>query len=320
MRRRAFGLSLLSASLLPEAAWAFDNRPVRIVVPFAPGGGNDIYARLYAEPLGVLLKAPVIVENRSGASGNIGAENVVHSAPDGRAMLYGSAALTINPFILQSIPFDTERDLLPLSLMVSQPYIMVVRADMNVRDLEGLLGRLKGGKVPPNFGSPGAGSMASLVAAMLFKRAGLEATEVPYRGAGQLLTGLLSGDVQVSFLIWPVAKPFIEGGQLVPLAVTGASPMEQLPGIPTLDSQGFSGLVADQWHGVFLPRQTPASIAEDLYEALVNVLHQPQIADRLRADGATAVGSTPAEFAKFFIAELARWRDIVGSLGVKANE
>jgi tripartite-type tricarboxylate transporter receptor subunit TctC len=320
MQRRTFGLSLLPAVLLPVAAHALDNRPVRIVVPFAPGGGNDIYARLFAEPLGLLLKAPVIVENRSGASGNIGAENVVHSLPDGHTMLYTTAAIAINPFILQSTPFDTERDLLPLSLMVSQPYVMVARADMGVRDLKSLLERLRVEKVPLNYGSPGNGSMANLVAAMLFKRAGLEATAVPYRGAGQLLTGLLSGDVQVSFLIWPVAKPFIQSGQLMPLAVTGISTMEQLPGTPTLDSQGFKGLVADQWHGVFLPRHTPAEVAQELYEALATTIRQPQIVDRLRADGATPVGSTPAEFAKFFAAELVRWRDIVGSLGAKARE
>ncbi len=320
MQRRTFGLSLLPAVLLPVAAHALDNRPVRIVVPFAPGGGNDIYARLFAEPLGLLLKAPVIVENRSGASGNIGAENVVHSLPDGHTMLYTTAAIAINPFILQSTPFDTERDLLPLSLMVSQPYVMVARADMGVRDLKSLLERLRVEKVPLNYGSPGNGSMANLVAAMLFKRAGLEATAVPYRGAGQLLTGLLSGDVQVSFLIWPVAKPFIQSGQLMPLAVTGISTMEQLPGTPTLDSQGFKGLVADQWHGVFLPRHTPAEVAQELYEALATTIRQPQIVDRLRADGATPVGSTPAEFAKFFDAELVRWRDIVGSLGAKARE
>ena len=321
MRRREFGLTLLSAALVPAASRAMDKHPVHLVVPFVPGGGNDLYARLYAEPLGALLKCPVIVENKSGASGNIGAEVVVHAAPDGHTLLYASSSIAVNPFILPQMPFDTERDLLPLSLMLSQPYVMVVRADQNARDLSGYLDRLRRDKPPVNFGSQGAGSSSAMVAAQMFKRAGIaDVTHVPYRGAGQLLTAILAGDVQVAFMIWPVAKPFIDAGQLVPLAVSGSSPMEQLPGIPTLDSGGFPGLIADQWHGFFLPRKTPPAVVRELYEALAATVRLPQIAERLRADGATAVASTPEEFATFFAAELKRWKGIVDELGVKVKE
>lgn len=321
MRRRDFGLTLLTTAIVPAAARAMDRAPVRLIVPFVPGGGNDIYARLYAEPLGGLLKCPVIVENKSGASGNIGAEVVVHAAPDGHTLLYASASIAINPFILTQMPFDTERDLLPLSLMLSQPYVMVVRSDQNTRDLTGYLDRLRREKTPVNFGSQGAGSSSAMVGAQLFKQAGIaDFTHVPYRGAGQLLTSMLAGDVQVALMIWPVAKPFVDGGQLVPLAVSGAQPMEQLPGIPTLDASGFPGLIADQWHGFFLPRKTPPAVVRELHEALAATVRLPQIAARLKADGATAVANTPEEFATFFAAELKRWKVIVDDLGVKVKE
>jgi tripartite-type tricarboxylate transporter receptor subunit TctC len=320
MRRRDFGFSLLSTTLAPAAARALDRAPVRLVVPYAPGGGNDIYARLYADPLSSILKCPVVVENRSGASGNIGTEVVVHAAPDGHTLLYASSSIAINPFILPQMPFDTERDLLPLSLMVSQPFVMVVRADQKVRTLDAYLDKLHREK-QVNFGSQGAGSSSAMIAAQFFKRAGIaDVTHVPYRGAGQLLTSMLSGDVQVALMIWPVAKPFVDNGQLVPLAVSGRTPMEQLPGIPTLDAGGFPGLIADQWHGFFLPRKTPPAIVQELHAAVAAAVRLPQIGERLKADGATAVGDTPEEFAAFFDRELKYWKGIVDELGVKVKE
>jgi tripartite-type tricarboxylate transporter receptor subunit TctC len=321
MRRRDFGLALLSTVLAPPAARALDRQLVRLVVPYVPGGGNDIYARLYAEPLAAILKCPVVVENKSGASGNIGAEVVVHAAPDGHTLLYGSSSVAINPFILPQMPFDTERDLLPLSLMISQPLVMVVRSDQKARDLAGYLDRARREKVPVNFGSQGAGSSSALILAKLFKQAGIgDVTHVPYRGAGQLLQAIVAGDVQVALMIWPVVKPFVESGQLVAVAVSGAQPIEQLPGIPTLDAAGFPGLIADQWHAFFLPRKTPPAIVKELHEALAATVRLPQIAERLKADGATAVADSPEHFAAFFAEELKRWKVIVDDLGVKVKE
>jgi tripartite-type tricarboxylate transporter receptor subunit TctC len=321
MRRRDFGLTLLSAALAPSVAQAMDGQPVHLVVPYVPGGGNDIYARLYADPLAKILKCPIVVDNRSGASGNIGAEIVVRAPPDGHTLLYASASIAINPFILPNMPFDTERDLLPLTMMVSQPYVMVVRADQNARDLAAYLELARQKKIVVNFGSQGAGSSSAMVAAELFKRAGVtDVTHVPYRGAGQLMTALLGGEVQVGLMIWPVAKPFVDSGQLVPVAVSGAKPMVQLPGIPTLDGAGFPGLIADQWHGFFLPRKTPPAVVQELYEALAATVRLPQIAARLQADGATAVGDTPEEFATFFAAELKRWKTTVDDLGVRFKD
>ncbi|MBW6397315.1 hypothetical protein KPL78_05605 [Roseomonas sp. HJA6] len=314
MRRRALGLSLLGTLATP--ALALEQRPLRLVVPFAPGGGNDIFARLYAEPLGQRLQRAVVVENRSGASGNIGAEAVVRSPPDGTAMLYASATIAINPSIMANMPFDTERDLLPVSLVVSQPYVAVARADTGVRNVAALRAALQNGRPDWNYGSAGSGSISNIVPALLFRQAGLNVTHVPYRGAGQVVTALLTGEVQFAFLIYPVAKPFLERGDLLPFGVTGTEEMPQLPGIAPFVAQGFPDLVADQWHALFAPRETPMAMAEEVQRGLAETIRTGSIAERLRAEGATPVGSTPQDFAPFFRTELVRWRRIVEAAGV----
>ncbi len=323
MNRRDLGRHALSAAAAAASAtWALpspaaDSAPVRFVVPFAAGGGNDIFARLFAPGLAARLACPVVVENRSGASGNIGGDFVAHAPGDGKAALYASSAIAINPAVLPSVPFDAQRDLVPVSLAVSQPLVLVVRNELGINSLPRLLEQARAGKLSLAYGNASPGSISNLAAELLFRRAKVEALSVPYRGAGQMMTALLGGEVQVALLVYPVAKAHIDRGTLVAVATTGQKRMAQLPHIPTLVEQGFADLVADQWHGIFMPGKTPPALAEEFQRAFAATAHDPALRPRLEADGAEIIASTPQEFAAYFARDLARWKKIAAETGIR---
>jgi len=316
MQRRQFVLSLLAAAapLCPGRAAAAG--PLKLIVPFVAGGGNDIYARLYAPVLGHLLGETVIVDNRSGASGTIGATYVAQSAPDGQTVLHASSAIAITPAILPSVAFDPARELLPVTQATSQPLVMVVRKEMGIGSLKALLDFARRDK-SLSFGSASQGSPSHLAPALLFKRAQVPALGVAYRGAGQLMTAILGGEVHVAFLIPPLARQYVAQGKLIALATSGANRIVHFADVPTLQEQGFPGLVADQWHGFFMPAQTPPGVATRFQQALAAVLRDADVTKHLADDSASVVASTPAQFKAYFGSEVRRWKAIVEETGVK---
>jgi len=324
MNRPLCRRSFLQAGLAAAAALAAkpgfgQGAPVRIVVPFAPGGGNDIFARLLAPGISQVLNSPTVVDNRAGASGNIGASYVANAAPDGKTVLYASSAIAINPAVMGSMPFDVQRDLVPVSLAVSQPLVMVVRRDLGITRLADLLARMSSRKIDLAYGNASLGSISNLTPEILFRRADVSALSVPYKGAGQMMTALLGGEVQAAFLVFPVAKPYLEKGDLVALATTGQKRLGQLPQVPTLVESGFPDLVADQWHGVFMPANTPDRLAAEFQAALSSALKDAAVRKRMEGEGADVIGSTPRAFAEYLDKELARWRQIAKETGIKIS-
>lgn len=318
-RRTFFKLGVVAAAAFAAGPGRAQGAPVRIVVPFAPGGGNDIFARLLAPGISQALKSPAIVDNRAGASGNIGASYVAHAAPDGKTVLYASSSIVINPAVMGNIPFDVRRDLVPVSLAVSQPLTMVVRRDLGISSLSELLARMRSQKINLAYGNASLGSISNLTPEILFRRANVSALSVPYKGAGQLMTALLGGEVQAAFMIYPVAKPYLEKGDLVALATTGQGRLKQLPRIPTLVEEGFADLVADQWHGVFMPAGTPEALAVEFQMALSSALEEAAVRRRMDDEGAAVIGSAPKAFAEYLDKELARWRQIARETGIRIS-
>lgn len=307
--------SLLGASLLPLAtpaiAQSLGSRPIRIVVGAAPGGGNDIFARLYAPQLSRLLDRSVIVENRAGAGGQIGAEIVAKSPPDGNTMFYAASSIATNPYLMPSSSFNPQRDLAPVSLVLSQPFLLVGSATMGAKSVVELLEIAKKNPNPMTYGSGGAGGPTSLIPQMLFRSVGATATEVNYRGTGPVAVAVMSGEVDIGCVVYPVVRSALSSKSVVALAVTGTSPMRQLPSVPTLAASGFPKLTADQWHGMFVPAGTPQAIVDKLSQAIAETVRLPQIVERFESEGATPVGSTPSEFTSFFAKELSHWEEMI---------
>lgn len=307
--------SLLGAGLLPLAAPAIaqglGSRPIRIVVGAAPGGGNDIFARLYAPQLSRLLDRSVIVENRAGAGGQIGAEIVAKSPPDGSTMFYAASSIATNPYLMPSASFDPQRDLIPVSLVLSQPFLLVASATVGANSVAELLETARKKPNSMTYGSGGTGGPTSLIPQMLFRSVGVTATEVPYRGTGPVAVAVMSGEVDVGCVVYPVVRSALNSKSVTALAVTGTAPMRQLPSVPTLAASGFPKLTADQWHGMFVPTGTPPAIVDKLAQAIAEAVRLPQISERFESEGATPVGSTPAEFAAFFAKELSHWGEMI---------
>jgi len=307
--------SLLGAGLLPLAAPAIaqglGSRPIRIVVGAAPGGGNDIFARLYATQLSRLLERSVIVENRAGAGGQIGAEMVAKSPPDGSTMFYAASSIATNPYLMPSASFDPQRDLIPVSLVLSQPFLLVGSATLGANSVAELLETAKKKPDSMTYGSGGSGGPTSLIPQMLFRSVGVTAAEIPYRGTGPVAVAVMSGEVDVGCVVYPVVRSALNSKSVTAIAVTATSPMRQLPSVPTLAASGFPRLTADQWHGMFVPKGTSPAVVEKFSQAIAKTVRLPEISERFESEGATPVGSTPSEFAAFFEKELSRWGEMI---------
>jgi len=307
------------------AAWGaradtYPSRPIRFVVAFPPGGGTDIIARLIAQKLSERLAQQVVVDNRPGAGGNIGTDIVAKSAPDGYTMLMGSAGpLAINASLFKTMPFDPERDLAPVTLAASTPNVLVVHPSLRVATVKELiaLARTRPGQI--NFASSGFGTPAQLAGELFNATAGVKLVHVPYKGASPALADLLGGQVQIMFSTMPPALPHVKDGKLRALAVTSLKRSPAAPDLPTLAEAGLPGFEANTWHGVVLPAAASAEVIGKLNREIVAILHLPDVVDRLSAQGAEPVGSTPEEFAAYIKSETVKWAKVVRESGAKAE-
>jgi tripartite-type tricarboxylate transporter receptor subunit TctC len=322
-RRRT--LAAVAASLgafaAPRAFAQSDwpSRPIRIVVPFAAGGTTDIVARVIAEQLSPALKTPVVVENKAGAGGNVGATEVAKAAPDGYTFLMGTPGTqAINQFLYPKMPYDTEKDLIPVSFVVRVPNVLIVPPSLGAKSIDELiaLARSKPGRL--TYGSPGNGSTGQLSTELFKTRAKVFVTHIPYRGSGPMLQDLLGGQIDMAIDNLPSAMPHIRSGRLLALGVTSAAPNSQLPGVKPIGAT-LPGYEAESWFVLVAPRGTPDAIVQRVSAEVDRIVKKPEVIERFRGLGAEPVGGTPDQLARFIADETKKWREVVKVSGAKID-
>lgn len=317
--RRALLLGLASVVLASPALSQgnYPNRPVRIVVPSSPGGGTDISARVIAEHLGRAFKGQFFVENRPGAGQSIGIEVAARSEPDGYTLLMAASTLALNPIMYKNIRYDPVKDFAPVSQVASIPNVVLVHPSVPARTLKELIALAKSKPGELTYASAGLGTSPHMGMELLKHMAGIDIQHIPFRGSGPAVTDTISGRINITLASTLQAKPFVEGGQLRALAVTGARRSEALPDVPTVAEAGVPGYEALQWYGLLLPAGTPAEIVGRLHEETAKALNAPDVKKRLADDGAESVGTTPAEFAKFIKDEIEKWSNVARVANIK---
>jgi tripartite-type tricarboxylate transporter receptor subunit TctC len=327
-RRAAAALALLGGALaagpvLAQGAWP--SKPVRIVVPFAPGGTTDILARSLAPELSKAFGQPFVVENRAGAGGNIGADIVAKSAPDGYTLLMGTVGTHgINKSLYSKMPYDPQKDFAPISLVAGVPNVMVLNSEKAAaRGIHTVADFIKYAKANPaklNMASSGNGTSIHLAGELFKSMAGVYMTHFPYTGSGPALLGMLSGDMDVMFDNLPSAMPHIKAGKLKALAVTSGQRSGAMPDTPTVEQAGgLKGFEASSWFGLLAPAGTPQDIVHRVQQETAKALATPAMKERLLAQGAIPSGNTPVEFAKLIDAEIKKWAPVVKASGAKID-
>ena len=306
-------------SATAAAGTPYPTKAIRLVVPFAPGGSNDIMARLIGQKFSESLGEQVVVDNRGGASGIIGTDIAAKAPPDGYTLLMMSLTLAVNPSLYRKLPYDTRNDLAPVTLVASAPLMLVVHPSIPAKSVQDFVTYAKANPGKLNFGSGGAGTTPHLAGEMLKTMAGVQMTHVPYKGGGPALTDLVGGQIQVMLENIPSTLPFAKSGKLRALAVSGLKRSALVPDLPTLDESGLKGYEIVGWNGLFLPAGTPQAVVTRLHAETTKALAQTDMKARLATLGAEGVGSSPAEFRAFFAAEIVKWAKVVKAAGLKAE-
>lgn len=311
------------AACLGATAYAQDatypTKPIRFVVGQAPGGATDIVARLAASKMNDVLGQNILVENRTGAAGSIGAASVARSAPDGYTVLVVSSSYAINPSLYTNLPFDPQKDLLPVSLLAEAPFFLVVHPSVPARSVKELVALAKAAPGTLTYGSGGQGSSGHLAGALFEAAAKVKLSHIPYKGAGQALVDVLAGQITFMFASVLSSTPHVKQQRLRVLAVTGAKRSSAMPQVPTVAESGLPNYSTTTWYGLLVPAGTRVGIVERLATAANKAVSAPELRDRMLADGAEPIGSTPAAFQKHIEIEMAKWRKVVKSAGVTAQ-
>jgi len=312
-------LALIFHPAFPAAQTDWPTKPVRIVVPFAPGGTADIAARIIAGELTKAFAQTFIAENRPGASGNIGAAEVARSAPDGYTLLMGNTpTLAINQFIFPNMPYNVEQDFAPVSFIIRVPNVLIVHPSLGVRSLKELIERAKAKPGSITYGSSGSGTVLHLSGELLRAMAKIDLVHVPYKGSAPLLQDLVAGNVQMAIDNVPTALPYVRSGKLLALGVTTSTSVPVLPDVPTIASV-LPGYETVAFFAIVAPAGTQSSIISKLSAEIDAIVHRPDVVERFNRLGAEPVGGTPAELAKFLQSEAAKWREVVKTSGAKAE-
>jgi tripartite-type tricarboxylate transporter receptor subunit TctC len=298
----------------------YPTKPVRLIVPFPPGGGTDILARVIGNKLTEALGQPVVVENKPGAGGNIGVDLVAKSAPDGYNMVIGQTSnLAVNPTLYPDLPYDPQKDLAPISLVADAPLVLVVPANSPFKTLGDVIAAAKGKPEDVTFASPGNGTVSHLSGELLQKAANVKFQHIPYKGASQALTDLMGGQVQTYMSSIPTALSQIKGGKLRALAITAPKRVSDLPDVPTVAESGYPGFESSTWFGFLVKAGTPEPIVKRLNTELVRVLQMPEVRAKIAAEGATVLSGTPDQFAAFLKDEIVKWGKVVKDSGAKVE-
>ena len=322
IRHVARGLaSLIFAACIMTAASAqtWPTRPIRLIVPFAAGGGNDIVARLIQPDLERALGQPVIIENKPAASGTVGTDQVAKAAPDGYSLLMAFTTHTVNPAVNAKLPYDTERDLAPIALIGKSPLLFIVNPSVPAKTLSEFVALAKRNPGKLNYGTPGAASQAHLLVALWSKLAGIEMQHVPYRGGAPAVLGTVAGEVQLTLMSSIASLAQINAGTLRPLATGSLARDPHFPDLPSVSESGFPGFEAVAWVGLFTTAGTPAEIVGRLNAEVNRIIRRPVVAAKFDEQGMTPVGGSPAEFGAFISRELRRWKEAARVANVSAE-
>jgi tripartite-type tricarboxylate transporter receptor subunit TctC len=315
LARRELLLGLLAAAGLPAHAQQSDAKPIRIVVPFAAGGGNDVFARQMAKGLGEVRKSGVIVDNKPGAGGNLGTEQVVRSTPDGSTLLLGhTGTVSINPALYKGLKFDARKDLLPVAMFASSALVLVVPAASKVRTVADLVNEAKSRPGLLDYASSGSGTGGHLTGELFAQRTGTKVNHIPYKGSNPALTDLAGAQVQMMFSVIPPALALVKGGRLRAIAVTGAKRLPSLPDVPTVAESGLrelAGFESTLTYGILAPRGTPDAFVKTLSAQMLQVAGSAEFQSRLGVEGAVPLLGGPAEYAALIAKESALWAGIV---------
>ena len=303
----------------PAFGQNYPNRPVRIVVPYPPGGGTDILARTLAQKLTELLGQPVVVDNRAGANGIIGTDQAAKAKPDGYTVLIAIATHAINPMLYAKLPYDTNTDLLPVSLLAEYPFVITVHPTVPAKTIREFIAFAKTHRNQLSYASSGVGSGPHLGMELFKTMTGIEMVHVPYKGSGAAMTDVVSGQVQVFLNNFLSGMPMIKSGKVRPLAVTSLKRSSAMPELPTVAESGVPGFAVTGWYGMLVPAGTPAPVLNTLHEAVVSAVKSKDIKDRLSGDAAEPVGSTPQELADFLRTEIDKWASVIKKAGVRAE-
>jgi tripartite-type tricarboxylate transporter receptor subunit TctC len=329
MNRRDFNrmaLGLAGVATVPrvlaqgDAAADYPSHPIHLIVPFAPGGGTDIVARVIGQKLGEAWKQPVVVENKAGGNGTIGAAYVAKSTPDGYTLSMITASHSVN-VTLQGAkhPYDLLKDFSPVTQVTTQPYYLVVNPKLPVHSVKDLitLAKSKPGKL--TYGSSGVGGTSHLSGALFCSLANIEMTHVPYRGGEPAMADVVSGQIDMLFSTRLQSRGFVEQGQLRALAVTTTKRSPATPDVPTMQEAGVPGYVVAGWYGMLAPAGTPPAVVNKLNREVVRIVHLPDVAEKMATDGSEPVGNTPAQFGAHIKAEVEKWRDLIQKTGIRTE-
>lgn len=289
----------------------FPARPVRIIVPFAAGGAVDDLARIVGAKLSASWHQPVVVENHAGAGGNLGADLVAKSPPDGYTLLQTTNGQAISPSLYRALPFDAVRDFVPVTQLVASTLIVVASPNLPVTSIRELIALAKSRPGELNYGSSGVGNPLHLTMEMIKAAAGIEIEPVPYRGDAQINTALMAGEVEVAVVPLATSLPLIAAGKLHALGVTSAHRAAALPEVPTIAESGIAGFASTSWQGFFVPARTPRDVVDMIQRQTAQALQAADVHERLKALSYEPIGSTPTEFEAYFKSELARFAEVV---------
>ena len=321
--KRALPGCLLAAVCLFAAsgvtAQTYPEKPIRFIVPFAPGGTNDIVARMVAVKLTEAWGQPVVIDNRGGAGGVIGADLAAKSVPDGYTLLMANVNFATNPGLVRNLPYNTDKDFAAVSLLATSPSVLVVHPSLNVRSVKELIALAKAKPGQLNYSTSGAGSTGHMAMELLKQMAAIDMVAVHYKGGGPALIDLIAGRVSPGFATILSAVPHIEGGRLRALAVSTPKRSAALPDLPTVAESGVPGYEFTGWWGVVVPARTPQPVITKLNAELVKILSQPDVRERLMREGADPASTTPQAFATYMRTEVAKWSKVIKDANIRVE-
>ncbi|MBF6986285.1 tripartite tricarboxylate transporter substrate binding protein [Cupriavidus sp. IK-TO18] len=316
---RAAMAGVLAVTALSTAAQAPypTQKPITLVVPFAPGGGNDILARAIAPKMSQLLGQTIVIENKPGAGGNLGADYVAHAAPDGYTLVIASSQITMNPFLGMKVPFQVERDFEPVGRIASVPIMLVANPDQPFRTLQEFIQYTRANPGKLSYSSPGPGTPQHLAGEVFAKLNKTELLHVPYRGTGPSISDLMGGQVQISFATFASSIQFVRAGKLRALGIAGKKRSALMPDLPTFAEAGIVGYDAELWYSLLAPARTPKTVVDKVNAALVAALKSPDVAGQLEKQGFEPQASTPAELKAHIGKEMSRWQRVIQDNNIK---
>lgn len=319
LRCLIYALGTLPVAAGQALAQTYPAGPVRVIVPFPPGGGVDGMGRVVAQKLNESLGRPFPVDNRSGANGNIGTEIAAKSANDGYTLLFTGAGLVTNPSLYSKVPYDPVRDFDAISLVSIAPNVLVVHPSLPVKSVKELIALARTRPKQVLFAGSGSGSTPHLAGELFNTLAKVEMVHVPYRGSGPAIVGLMSGEASVMFMPTTNAVPLVKAGRLRALAVTSRERVSAMPGLPTVSESGLKGYESSQWYGVLAPAGTPADVLGLLNSHIVKIMQAPDMKQRMSSQGLVAAGSTREQFAAHIKAEIGKWAKVIKQSGARVD-